>query len=95
MGDRLLDLSHRAWRTRGIGDFWQHLLVADGSFEVSIDPIVARWDIAALMPIITEAGGRWSDLRGGRDASGATGFVATNGLLHDAVLDIVGAPSGR
>ena len=53
----------------------------------SIDPVVAYWDIAALIPIIVEAGGTWSTVDGGRDPSAATSFVATNGLLHDAVLD--------
>ncbi len=64
VGERLLALSHRCWRTRGIGDFWQHLLVAEGAFDIAIDPIVSRWDIAALVPILEEAGGRWSTLDG-------------------------------
>ncbi len=85
LGDRLLDLSHACWRTRGIGDFWQHVLVADGSFDISIDPIVAYWDVAALLPIIGEAGGRWTALSG--DApSRPESLVCTNGPLHDAVL---------
>ena len=87
---RMLRLSQSCWRTRGFGDFWQHVLVADGSFDISIDPIVARWDIAALFPIIEEAGGRWSDLGGGRDASGVSGLVCTNGALHDAAIEVLG-----
>ena len=51
-----VDLAHRCWRLRGIGDFWQHLLVAEGAFDIAIDPIVSLWDIAALDP----------DHRGGR-----------------------------
>jgi histidinol-phosphatase len=86
LGERLLRLSHACWRTRGIGDFWQHLLVADGSFDIAVEPIVARWDIAALLPILREAGGRWTDLAGGTDETGAHGFVASNGLLHETVL---------
>lgn len=85
IGAKLIDLSHRCWRTRGIGDFWQHLLVAEGAFDVAIDPIVALWDIAALVPIIEEAGGRWTDVGGGDDID-AGSFVCTNGLLHDAVI---------
>jgi len=85
IGTRLLDLSHRCWRTRGIGDFWQHLLVAEGAFDVAIDPIVSLWDIAALVPIVEEAGGRWSALDGRADVDGG-GFVCSNGLLHDAVI---------
>lgn len=86
VGDRLLRLSRACWRTRALGDFWQHVLVADGSFDISIDPIVAYWDAAALLPIIAEAGGRWSTVSGeqpGRPDS----LVCTNGVLHDATLE--------
>ncbi len=85
IGTRLIDLSHRCWRTRGIGDFWQHLLVAEGAFDVAIDPIVSLWDIAALIPIVEEAGGRWTAVDGRADIA-AGSFVCTNGLLHDAVV---------
>jgi histidinol-phosphatase len=85
IGTRLIDLSHRCWRTRGVGDFWQHLLVAEGAFDVAIDPIVSLWDIAALVPIIEEAGGRWTAVDGRADIDGGS-FVCTNGLLHDAVI---------
>ena len=82
---KLVDLSHRCWRTRGIGDFWQHLLVAEGAFDVAIDPIVSLWDIAALVPIVEEAGGRWTGVDGNTGID-AGSFVCTNGLLHDAVI---------
>jgi histidinol-phosphatase len=85
IGPKLLALSHRCWRTRGIGDFWQHLLVAEGAFDIGIDPIVGVWDIAALIPIIEEAGGRWSGVSGATDIETGS-FVCTNGRLHDAVL---------
>ncbi len=85
IGPKLVDLSHACWRTRGIGDFWQHLLVAEGAFDVAIDPVVSLWDIAALIPIIEEAGGRWTTVTG-RSGLDADSFVCTNGLVHDAVL---------
>jgi histidinol-phosphatase len=85
IGDRLVSLSHQCWRTRGIGDFWQHLLVAEGAFDVAIDPVVSLWDIAALIPIVEEAGGRWTAVDGRADVD-AGSFVCTNGLLHDAVI---------
>jgi histidinol-phosphatase len=85
VGPRLLELSHRCWRTRGIGDFWQHMLVAEGAFDIAVDPIVSPWDIAALVPILDEAGGRWSTLDGRTDTD-ADSFVCTNGLLHDGVI---------
>jgi histidinol-phosphatase len=91
IGARLLDLSHRCWRTRGIGDFWQHMLVAEGAFDVAIDPIVSLWDVAALVPIIEEAGGRWSTVDGRVDADGGS-FVCTNGRLHEEVIEAVRQP---
>ncbi len=89
VGARMLALSDRCWRTRGIGDFWQHMLVAEGAFDIAIDPIVAPWDIAALIPILDEAGARWSTLDGKADVNGGS-FVCTNGVLHD---DVIGALS--
>jgi histidinol-phosphatase len=88
IGRGLFDLSSRAWRTRGIGDFWQHMLVAEGAFDVSVDPIVNLWDVAALVPIVEEAGGQWTTLAGARDADGGS-LVCTNGLLHDDVLALL------
>jgi len=85
IGDKLLALAHRCWRFRGVGDFWQHVLVADGAVDIAIDPIVNVWDVAALVPIIEEAGGRWSTIDGRDDVNGGN-FVSTNGPLHEAVL---------
>jgi histidinol-phosphatase len=91
IGERMLGLAHRCWRTRGLGDFWQHVLVAEGAFDISIDPIVSYWDVAALLPIIEEAGGRWTTVTGERPAMPET-LVCTNGLVHDAAIE---ALSGR
>jgi histidinol-phosphatase len=85
IGQRMLDLAHRCWRTRGLGDFWQHMLVAEGAFDISIDPIVSHWDVAALVPVVEEAGGCWTTLGGDRDANGGS-LVCTNARLHDEVL---------
>jgi len=92
IGHRMIGLAHRCWRTRGLGDFWQHMLVAEGAFDISIDPIVSYWDVAALLPIIDEAGGSWSTLTGARPALPGS-FVCTNGLLHDGVIGALD-PSG-
>lgn len=86
-GTKLLDLAQRCWRTRGFGDFWQHVLVADGAVDISCDPILSYWDAAALLPIIEESGGTWSTVDGRRDARTTDSLVCTNGLLHDVVLD--------
>ena len=82
---QLLALAHRCWRFRGVGDFWQYVLVAEGAVDIAIDPIVNLWDVAALVPIIEESGGRWSTIDGRSDVNGGN-IVCTNGPLHDAVL---------
>lgn len=87
--DALLELGARCWRTRGYGDFWQYMLVAEGALEIGIDPTVSLWDLAAPMVVVQEAGGRFSDLAGVARADGGDA-LATNGLLHDAVLRFVG-----
>jgi histidinol-phosphatase len=78
-------LSRAAWRTRALGDFWQHVLVAEGGFDISLDPILAYWDAAAILPIITEAGGRWSTVSGDTPAQ-PDSLLCTNGLVHDTAL---------
>jgi histidinol-phosphatase len=85
----LLELSRRCWRTRGLGDLWSYMLVAEGAAEIGTDPIVALWDLAAPMAIVQEAGGRFTDLGGVARADGGSG-LATNGLLHEAVLELIG-----
>jgi histidinol-phosphatase len=89
VGERMLGLAHRCWRTRAYGDFWQHVLVADGSIDIAIDPVIAYWDIAALLPIVDEAGGRWSSLAGDRDGRAVPDLVCTNGVLHDEVVAVL------
>ena len=81
-------LVRRVWDRRGFGDFWGHMLVAEGVADVMFEPILAIWDVAALMPIVEEAGGRVTDRRGVAHADGGNA-VTTNGLLHDEVLAIV------
>ena len=77
-------------RQRGFGDFWQHCLVAAGSGEIAVDPIVAPWDIAALQVLVEEAGGRATSL-GGERSIYAGSLVSTNGLLHDRALALLSA----
>jgi histidinol-phosphatase len=85
----LLELARRCWRTRGVGDVWSYMLVAEGAAEIGLDPIVSLWDLAAPRAIVEEAGGRFTDFSGVPHADGASG-LATNGLLHDQVLEIIG-----
>jgi histidinol-phosphatase len=87
--EALLTLARSVWRTRGVGDAWQYMLVAEGVAEIATDPAAELWDLAAVSVIVREAGGRFSDLHGSPGAGGGSG-LATNGLLHRAVLDRVG-----
>jgi len=81
----LLQLSHDVWRTRAYGDFWSHVLVAEGAVDASFEPEVSLWDLAALHVVVEEAGGRFTDLTGVRGPAGGS-VVCSNGLLHDDVL---------
>lgn len=89
---RVVELAKRSWRTRDYGDFWQHMLVAEGSVEVALEPVVSLWDIAAIKVIVEEAGGRFTDLSGVARADGGDA-ISSNGLLHDEVLSLITAPT--
>lgn len=80
----------RSWRDRGFGDFWGHLLVAQGSAEAMLEHGVHPWDLAAPAAIIAEAGGRMTDLDGRRSWSGP-GVLTSNGLIHDELLSALRA----
>jgi len=83
---QFLALARRCWRSRAFGDFWSHVMVADGSIDVAVEVGgLALWDLAAPMVVVQEAGGRFTDLQGVARADGGDA-VTTNGLLHDEVL---------
>jgi len=87
-GPGFLDLTTRVWRTRAMGDFWSHVLVAEGAIDVSCEPEVSLWDIAPLQVVVEEAGGRFTDLAGeARPDRGS--ILCTNDLLHDAALALL------
>lgn len=83
--EQLISLTDDAWRLRGYGDFWSYMLVAEGAVDIAAEPEVSLWDLAALVPIISEAGGRFTSISGEEGPHGGSA-VATNGTLHDAVL---------
>jgi histidinol-phosphatase len=87
--DALLTLGRNVWRTRAYGDFLGYMFVAEGAAEICCDPIVSLWDVAAPRVIIEEAGGRFTDLGGVTTADGGDA-LASNGLLHEAALSIIG-----
>jgi histidinol-phosphatase len=85
LGEQFLGLARRCWRSRGLGDFWSHVLVAEGAVDVAAEPEVSLWDVAAIQVIVEEAGGRFTDLSGAARPDGGSA-VSTNGVLHDLVL---------
>ncbi|BBE23287.1 histidinol-phosphatase [Arthrobacter sp. MN05-02] len=80
-----VNLTDRVWRTRAYGDFWSYCLVAEGAVDVACEPELNLHDMAALVPIVTEAGGRFTSLDG-EDGPFGGNALATNGTLHSEVL---------
>lgn len=86
--DRLLELARACWRTRGVGDAWQYMLVAEGAAEIAVDPEATLWDLAAVSIVIEEAGGTFTGLDGFAGPGRGSG-LASNGLLHGTALTIL------
>jgi histidinol-phosphatase len=84
-GQEFVDLMRACWRTRAYGDFWSYMLVAEGGVDIACEPELALHDMAACAIVVTEAGGRFTDLQGKPGPLGI-GAYATNGRLHDTVL---------
>ena len=86
-------IARRCWHPRAYGDFWAHMLVAEGAVDGAIDAVgVKLWDVAAIQPIVEEAGGRFSDAAGDARLDGGTA-ISSNGLLHEVLLN-AGRASG-
>ena len=82
-------LAGRAWHARGYGDFWSHMLVAEGAVDAAIDAIgVSVWDLAAVQVIVEEAGGTFTDFAGEHRIDGNSA-ISSNGLLHADLLEAV------
>jgi histidinol-phosphatase len=86
--ERYIALVEACWESRAFGDFWQYCLVAEGAIDIGTDPIANAWDLAAGQVLVDEAGGRFTDL-GGKPGFEHGSAVATNGLLHDAALELL------
>lgn len=82
---QIVDLTRATLRSRAYGDFWNYMLVAEGAVDIACEPELALHDMAAVAPIVTEAGGSFTSL-GGTDGPFGGDAVATNGILHDEVL---------
>lgn len=88
----LLRLSRAVWRDRGYGDTWPYMLLAEGRLECVAEFGVKEYDIAALVPIVHEAGGRFSDIDGS-DSIASRSSLATNSILHDDFLTLLSSPA--
>jgi histidinol-phosphatase len=80
-----MSLLDQSWRSRGFGDFWSHMLVAEGSADIAVEPVLAVWDMAALDIIVREAGGTFTSITGEPGPHHGSG-LSTNGLLLDQVV---------
>ena len=89
LGEQFRALAGRCWEARGFSDCWAHVLVAEGSADLAVEPVMNLWDNAPLQVIVEEAGGRFTDLDGRPRADGGSA-VTTNGLLHEDVLAAMG-----
>ena len=85
-GQQFVDLMRGCWRSRAYGDFWSYMLLAEGGVDIACEPELALHDMAACSIVVTEAGGRFTDLDGIPGPRGANA-VATNGRLHELVLE--------
>ncbi len=88
---QLLELTGRVWRTRAYGDFWSYMLVAEGALDIAGEFDLQPYDMAAVAVVVEEAGGRFSSADG-QPGPWHGSAMATNGLLHESVLEVVAAP---
>ena len=84
-GQQFVDLLRDCWRTRAYGDFWSYMLLAEGAVDLAAEPELALYDMAAPSIVVTEAGGRFTNLDG-TDGPHGPGAIATNALLHEEVV---------
>lgn len=82
--EQVMSLARRVWRNRGYGDFWSYMLLAEGTIDIAAEPELEVYDMAALVPIVQEAGGSFTSLHG-KPGPWHRSALATNGILHDQV----------
>ena len=81
-----LELQQHIWRTRGLGDFWSHMLVAEGAVDLAVEPKLALWDMAALDIVVREAGGTFTNIDGVDGPHGGSA-ISSNGHIHQQFID--------
>jgi histidinol-phosphatase len=87
--DAMIGIMRQSWRSRAYGDFYGYMLLAEGAVDIMVEPELSLWDLAALVPIVTEAGGTFTD-RAGRPGPSGGSAIATNGKLHDEIYARLG-----
>jgi len=88
--DDVVALSRAVWRSRAIGDMWSYMLLAEGALDIVGEFDLKPYDMAALIPIVEEAGGTFTSVTG-IPGPWEGNAIATNGLLHDRVLELLAA----
>ncbi|GAA4830232.1 histidinol-phosphatase [Garicola koreensis] len=86
---QFLDFTDAVWRTRAYGDFWSYCMVAEGTVDVAAEPELELYDMAALVPIVQEAGGAFTSLANDPGCTGPNA-LASNGVLHQRSLEALG-----
>jgi histidinol-phosphatase len=86
---QLGEIASRVWSSTGYGDFWCHLLVAEGAADAAIEPAGAIWDFAPLKVIVEEAGGRFTDFSGTPTADGGSGLSSNGSAIHAELLALL------
>lgn len=84
--DKFIDLTDEVWRTRAYGDFWSYMMVAEGVVDAAMEPELELYDMAALVPIVTEAGGTFTSVDGTVTGPWGPNGMASNGLLHNEIV---------
>jgi histidinol-phosphatase len=91
----LVKLQQASYRARGYGDFWQHMLVAEGAVEIAVDAIgLQPYDLAAPQVVVEEAGGTWTDRLGVRTYE-SNSAISSNGILHSEPLRFLAGSRNR
>lgn len=89
--NHLLELKRKTWRQRAYGDFWSHMMVAEGSVDIAAEPKLALWDVAALIPIVEGAGGMITGIHGESPIESLSAFTS-NSKLHTQLLEVFQTP---
>lgn len=86
MRENFINLTDEVWRTRAYGDFWSYMMVAEGVVDAAMEPELELYDMAALVPIVIEAGGAFTSVDGKTTGPWGPNGVASNGILHEEII---------